>query len=77
MTFAEKLKQLRKDAGISQLTLHLETNISNSLIQSYERGTVLPFENNIKKISTYFNIDFYSLMREIEKERLIKNANSR
>ena len=77
MTFAEKLKQLRKDAGVSQLKMHLDTGISNSLIQSYERGTVLPFEKNTNKISIYFNINFNTLMREIDKERLLKNANSR
>ena len=69
MTFAERLKQLRKDAGVSQITLHIETGLSNSLIQSYERGTLLPLERNAIRIAEYFKIDSNELIRLVDKER--------
>lgn len=69
MTFAERLKQLRKDAGVSQVTLHIETGLSNSLIQSYERGTLLPLERNAIRIAEYFKIDSNELIRAVDKER--------
>jgi transcriptional regulator with XRE-family HTH domain len=77
MTFAEKLKELRKDSKVSQIILHLETGISNSLIQSYERGKVLPMEKNIQKLTDFFNADFDQMVRLVEKERLIRDENSR
>lgn len=77
MKFAERLKQLRKDAGVSQIILHLETGLANSLIQSYERGVTLPFEKNAIKLADFFRIDANQLIREIEKERMMKIENSR
>lgn len=69
MTFAERLKQLRKDAGVSQVTLHIETGLSNSLIQSYERGTLLPLERNAIRIAEFFKVSANELIRAIDKER--------
>ena len=69
MTFAEKLKQLRKDAGVSQLKMHLDTGIANSAIQQYEKGVRLPLEDNCQKIAEYFNLDARVLYRGVDKER--------
>lgn len=69
MMFAEKLKQLRKNAGVSQLKMHLDTGIANSAIQQYEKGVRLPLEDNCQKIANYFKIDAQALYRLVDKER--------
>lgn len=51
-----RLKQLRKENGLSQLDLGVILDIPQNLISNYERGKRNPNLTTIKKLATYFNV---------------------
>ena len=56
MTFAEKLSSLRKQANLTQSDLADKLNISRQAITKWENGYGLPDIDNIKKLSSLFNV---------------------
>jgi len=52
-----KLKQLRKDAGLSQDSLAKEIGVSKTCISSWENGTRTPSGNHILSYITLFDLD--------------------
>jgi len=62
MTFGEKLLNLRKQANLTQNDLADKLNISRQAITKWERGVGLPDIDNIKKISSLFNISIDNLL---------------
>ena len=69
MTFAEKLKELRKQNGISQEQLAEKIYVSRQAITKWESGNGIPDIGNLISISNLFNesLDstpgFFSLIR--------------
>jgi len=66
MTFAEKLKMLRMQLGISQEKLSAELGISRRTIQNYENGVTLPPSDKLPLLAKYFNVTIESLITEEE-----------
>ena len=56
MTFATKLKKLRKKAGLSQQQLADDLYISRSSLAKYENGLLEPNLDFIKSVAKYFNL---------------------
>ena len=54
--FAEKLKKMRKEKGISQKDLAENLNMSPSTIANSETGARVPDLNRLKDIADFFNI---------------------
>ena len=54
MNFAEKLKTLRKEKGISQEALAEKINVSRQAITKWETGLGLPDIENLIAISSLF-----------------------
>ena len=54
--FGEKLKYLRKEAGIGQNQLAEYLNISNASVSYWETGKQIPSAEAIYKIAVFFNI---------------------
>lgn len=52
--FQDKLKDLRKEKGITQNELAKEIFVSRSLIAKFETGTVFPSREILEKIAFIF-----------------------
>ena len=72
MTFAEKLKELRKQKGISQEQLAEKIYVSRQAITKWESGNGIPDIENLIAISNLFNESLDSLLSE-EKSLVSKN----
>ena len=72
MTFEEKLKDLRKQKGISQEQLAEKIYVSRQAITKWESGNGLPDIENLIAISSLFNESLDSLLSE-EKSLITKN----
>jgi len=72
MTFAEKLKELRKQKGISQEQLAEKIYVSRQAITKWESGNGIPDIENLLAISALFNESLDSLLSE-EKSLISKN----
>ena len=64
MTFAEKLKELRKQKGISQEQLAEKIYVSRQAITKWESGNGIPDIENLIAISNLFNESLDSLLSE-------------
>lgn len=72
MNFAEKLKELRKQKGISQEQLSEKIYVSRQAITKWENGNGIPDITNLIAISNLFNESLDSLLSE-EKSLISKN----
>lgn len=58
MKFADKLKQARVNAGLTQEELALQLGVTCRTLQNYESGSVYPKKRELySKLATYFNTD--------------------
>ena len=64
MNFAEKLKELRKQKGISQEQLAEKIHVSRQAITKWETGIGIPDIENLLAISSLFNESLDSLLSE-------------
>ena len=62
MTFAENLKMLRKQAGMSQEQLAEKLGVSRQAVTKWETGAGIPDIENIMAISTLFDISIDDLL---------------
>jgi len=72
MTFAEKLKAARMQAGLSQDKVSAELGISKRTIVNYEKGVTLPTSDKLPAIAKYFGVSIESLISE--NEEFVANA---
>ena len=61
MTFAENLKMLRKQAGMSQEQLAEKLGVSRQAVTKWETGAGIPDIENIMAISMLFDISIDDL----------------
>ena len=73
MTFAEKLKSIRKKAGLSQEQLAEKLGVSRQAVTKWETETGIPDIENMMAISALFDISFDELLSN---ERGMKNQTS-
>lgn len=64
MDFAEKLKTLRAEKGISQTALAEAIHISRSAVAKWENGLGLPGEDSLRLLCEYFAISESELMSD-------------
>ena len=74
MELHERIKQLRKEAGLSQEELAAKIFVSRTLITKYESGSVFPTEENIKKMADVFGVDVSEILNDEEKDRIIVDS---
>ena len=53
--FSERLIQLRKDQGLSQIALSKEIGVSSRVYQTYEYGKSEPGMNQLVRIADFFD----------------------
>ncbi len=54
--FSERLLQLRKDRGVSQIAVAKEIGVSSRIYQEYEYGKTEPGMSNLVSIANVFNV---------------------
>ena len=64
MSFGEKLQNLRKAKGLSQVQLAMQLNVSRQAISKWELGASLPDVENIIEISRFFDTSIDYLLRD-------------
>lgn len=67
MTFGEKLKEARKNAGLSQEQLAEKMNVSRSAIAKWETDKGMPDINNLKVMSQLLEVSIDYLLDDDEK----------
>ena len=71
MAFADKLRQLREEHGLSQAALARRIYVSRSAVAKWENGLGLPDDGNLQALCSYFNVKEDWLMeREDLKKQL-------
>lgn len=66
----EKLKELRKDKGISLKELGTVVGVAESTMSLYENGKRQPDYETLLKLAEYFGVTVDYLLRGSEEERL-------
>ena len=66
MTFGEKLKSARKEAGLSQEQLAEKMSVSRSAIAKWESDKGMPDVNNLKVMSSLLNVSVDYLLDDDE-----------
>ena len=67
MTFGEKLKNARKEAGLSQEQLAEKLSVSRSAVAKWETDNGMPDGNNLKAMASLLNTSIDYLLDEDEK----------
>ncbi|WP_084554721.1 helix-turn-helix domain-containing protein [Eubacterium xylanophilum] len=67
MTFGEKLKEARKEAGLSQEQFAEKMSISRSAVAKWESGRGLPDVNNLKVMAQLLDVSVDYLLDEDKK----------
>ena len=61
-----RLKELRKERGISQLKLAMELNTNQNTISRYETGEREPGINELIRLADYFNVSVDYLLERTD-----------
>lgn len=69
MDFKERLKDLRKAKGLSQVALAQKLGLSKSTIGAYETGDIDPSLDALETIADFFNVDMAYLLGEEDQSR--------
>ena len=72
MTFGEKLKEARKEAGLSQEQFAEKMSVSRSAVAKWESDKGMPDVNNLKAMAQLLDISVEYLLDEDEKLSLMK-----
>lgn len=66
MEFKERLRELRKRRGLSQVVLAERLGLSKSTIGAYETGDISPSLEALNAIADFFNVDIDYLLGKEE-----------
>ena len=72
MELSQKLKELRKKQGLTQLELAERLFVSRQAISGWEAGTSRPSTENLQSLSRLFNIPLETLLDDSGKARRYK-----
>lgn len=73
-TFEERLRQLRKEKGLSQKELAEALNVANTTVSIWERGLRKPEMDTLEKVRNYFDVSLAYLLGENTGERAGKSS---
>ena len=69
MEFSERLKKLRKDAGLTQVDVAEKLEISQPAYASWERGVKKPTQENLVKLSNILCVSVDYLLGQTENKQ--------
>lgn len=71
MEFKDKLKELRRQIGVSQQQLADDLHISRSVIAKWETGLALPNDEYLELLAKYFKVKKEELIENYKNEKVI------
>ena len=75
MTLGEKIKEARKQCGLSQEQLAEKMSVSRSAIAKWENGLGLPNDESLKLLADYFGITTDELIPNKSNEEILVSKN--
>ena len=75
MTLGEKIKEARKQCGLSQEQLAEKMSVSRSAIAKWENGLGLPNDESLKLLADYFGITIDELIPNKSNEEILVSKN--
>jgi len=54
--FAKRLKQARRDSGLTLMDIAIKTRVDNSRISKYERGEIYPGLESLYKLAKAYDV---------------------
>ena len=72
MTFGEKLKEARKESGLSQEQFAEKMNVSRSAVAKWETDKGMPDVNNLKIMAQLLNVSVDYLLDEMKRLVLMR-----
>lgn len=72
MELSQKLKELRKKQGLTQLELAERLFVSRQAISGWEAGTSRPSTENLQSLSRLFNIPLETLLDDTAEGRSLR-----
>ena len=72
--FAQRLKELRLEMGLTQAQLAKEAGLRQSHISSWESGLRMPLPDGLLKLANFFNCSVDYLLGNDENEELSKEV---
>lgn len=69
MNRSEKLAQLRKEKGLTQIELARELNVTRQAVSRWEVGDAIPSTENLKRLSELYGVSLEYLLNDEQQER--------
>ena len=70
--FAERLQQLRKEKGITQMKIAFDLHFTQNSISQFENGKRHPDYNTLILIADYFDVSIDYLLKRTDNPHLLK-----
>lgn len=64
------LKKLRKDRGLTQISLQIHTGIEQSLLSKFENGERVPPTDTLMRLADFYNVSMDYIMCRTEKPEI-------
>ena len=65
-----RLKQLRKSRGYTQVSLQLQTGIEQALLSKYESGERVPPTETLLKLAEFYNVSIDYILCRTDKPEI-------
>ena len=62
-----RLYQLRKSKGLSQITVQMDTGVDQSLLSKFEKGVRIPPTETLIKLADFYNVSIDYILYRTDK----------
>lgn len=62
-----RLYQLRKSKGLSQITVQMDTGVDQSLLSKFEKGIRIPPTETLIKLADFYNVSIDYILYRTDK----------
>ncbi len=66
------LKKLRKEKGITQIALQMQTGVEQALLSKFENGERVPPTETLIRLADFYNVSMDYIMCRTEKKEVNK-----
>ena len=67
-----RLKELRKNSGYTQIALQMKTGIEQALLSKYENGERIPPTETLVRLADFFNVSIDYILCRTDKQEVNK-----
>ena len=66
------LKELRKEKGLSQIAVQMQTGIEQALISKYENGERVPPTETLMQLADFYGVSMDYIMGRSDRKEIIR-----